>query len=158
MKATSEAKKEPEGKSLSTDLWKGSDLPGNSLDALAALEAARVQGAQAQHHLAKALQRAALEQGVNITRTDVVFEMAAAVGLDMNRFAAAYQSPQTRRLILAEHRMAKERGVRGVPTLVIGNRWMICGLREVSEYREHILECLHRTERAPSRGADQTVH
>jgi predicted DsbA family dithiol-disulfide isomerase len=158
LKAIAEAKREPEGKSLRADLWTGDDLPGSSLDALAALEAARLQGVQAQHQLAKSLQRAALEQGVNVTRPDVIFEMASAVGLDMNRFAPAYQSPQARRLILTEHRLAKDRGVRGVPTIVIGGRWMICGLREVGEYRQHILDCLHRSERTPSRGADQTVH
>ena len=33
-----------------------------------------------------------LEQGVNVTRTDVIFELANRVGLKMNAFAAAFGS------------------------------------------------------------------
>lgn len=152
------AHKEPEGRALTADLWTTGDPPRSSLPALAALEAARLQGASARNALAGALQRAALEQGVNVSRTDVVFELAAAVGLEMNRFSAAFLSPETKRLLLEEHRMARERGVTGVPTVVIGGRWMICGLREVSEYRDHILACLHKVERARSSRADHTLH
>lgn len=152
------AREEPEGRLLSEELWTAGDPPRSSVPALAALEAARLQGASARNALARALQRAALEQGVNVTRPDVVFELAAATGLEMNRFSAAFQSPETRRLILEEHRMAKERGVRGVPTVVIGGRWMICGLREVEEYRDHILGCLHRVERERAARTDHTLH
>ncbi len=46
-----------------------------------------------------------------------------------------------------EH-LARERGVTGVPTLVVAGRWMICGLRETLEYRRYILMCLKKdTER-----------
>jgi predicted DsbA family dithiol-disulfide isomerase len=133
---------DPAARMLSTDLWLGGDPPRTSVPALAALEAARLQGQQARAFLARSMQRAALEQGVNVSRPDVVFELASRVGLAMNEFSAAFRSEETRRLILDEHRDATHRGVRGVPTLVIGGRWMLCGLREVSEYREHILACM----------------
>ncbi|HZI16352.1 MAG TPA: DsbA family protein [Myxococcus sp.] len=133
---------DPAARLLSTDLWLGGDPPRTSVPALAALEAARLQGPQARSFLARSMQRAALEQGVNVSRPDVVFELASRVGLAMNQFSAAFRSEETRRLILDEHRDATNRGVRGVPTLVIGGRWMLCGLREASEYREHILACL----------------
>ena len=159
VKDLGEAKKEPEGGALKEELWTAGDPPRSSIPALAALEAARLQGASARSALSRALQRAALEQGVNVTRPDVVFELAAAVGLEMNRFSAAFQSPETRQLILQEHRIAKERGVRGVPTVVIGGRWMICGLREVAEYRDHILGCLNKVERErSSSGSQHTMH
>jgi predicted DsbA family dithiol-disulfide isomerase len=158
VKDLGEARKEPEGAALSDDLWTAGDPPRSSLPALAALEAAKLQGTGARNALARALQRAALEQGVNVTRPDVVFELASAVGLEMNRFSAAFQSPETRRLILEEHRMARERGVRGVPTVVIGGRWMLCGLREVAEYRDHILGCLHKVERERTAGPHHTLH
>ncbi|MBF5046307.1 DsbA family protein [Simulacricoccus sp. 17bor-14] len=133
---------DPAARLITPELWKGSDAPRSSVPALAALEAARLQGPTARALLARAMQRAALEQGVNVTRNDVIFELASRVGLSMNAFAAAFASPQTRQLVMDEHRLAAGRGVRGVPTLVIGGRWMVCGLREVSEYREHILACL----------------
>ncbi|QSQ11608.1 DsbA family oxidoreductase [Myxococcus landrumensis] len=143
---------------LSTDLWLGGDPPRSSVPALAALEAARLQGPQARAFLARAMQRAALEQGVNVSRTDVVFELASRVGLAMNEFSAAFRSEETRRLILDEHRDATARGVRGVPTLVIGGRWMLCGLRELTEYREHILACMGRVAAPRSGSSERLVH
>ena len=149
---------EPSARLLSTELWLGADPPRSSIPALAALEAAHLQGPQARAHLARAMQKAGLEQGVNVTRTDVIFELASRVGLDMSPFSVAYQSEDTRKLILDEHRLASSRGVRGVPTLVIAGRWMVCGLREVSEYREHILTCLGKLYTPRSGSSERTVH
>ncbi|RKG93526.1 DsbA family oxidoreductase [Corallococcus terminator] len=149
---------EPTAALLSTDLWLGGDPPRSSVPALAALEAARLQGPQARAFLARAMQRAALEQGVNVSRSDVVFELASRVGLSMNQFSAAFRSEETRRLIHDEHRLANSRGVRGVPTLVIGGRWMLCGLRELTEYREHILACLGKVTLPRSGSAERLVH
>ena len=155
------AEADPAARLLSTELWTSSDAPRSSVPALAALEAARLQGPAARTALFRTMQRAALEQGVNVTRTDVIFELANRVGLKMNAFAAAFGSAQTRELVMEEHRLAAGRGVKGVPTLVIGGRWMVCGLREVSEYREHILACLGKLYTAPTRGGlvpERTVH
>ena len=153
------ARLEPEGARLSTELWTGADPPRSSVIALAALEAARLQGRDERAALSRAMQHTALEQGVNVTRTDVVLEIASGLRLDMNRFATAFESPRTRDLVLEEHRLAVGRGVKGVPTLVIGNRWMICGLKEVGEYRENILECVRKNafQRAGD-GNDQLLH
>jgi predicted DsbA family dithiol-disulfide isomerase len=148
---------EPVARLLTTDLWLGGDPPRSSLPGLAALEAAQLQGSQARMFLAKAMQRAALEQGVNVARTDVVFELASRVGLAMNDFSAAFHSEETRRLILDEHRLAASRGVRGVPTLVIAGRWMICGLRDVAEYREHILSCMGKLAAPRSGGSSERI-
>ncbi|WP_163787146.1 DsbA family oxidoreductase [Myxococcus vastator] len=154
------AQREPDAAAhlLSTDLWLGGDPPRTSVPALAALEAARLQGPQARAFLARAMQRAALEQGVNVSRSDVVFELASRVGLAMDEFSAAFRSEETRRLILDEHQDATHRGVRGVPTLVIGGRWMLCGLRELTEYREHILACLGKVSVPRSGSPERVVH
>ncbi|MBI3184501.1 MAG: DsbA family protein [Myxococcales bacterium] len=138
------ARNEAGGEKLSCDLWTTGDPPRSSVSPLAALEAAKLQGSAERVSLWRAMQRAALEQGVNVTRSDVVYELASRLGLNMNRFVAAYQSPETRRLILEEHRLASSRGVRGVPAVVLGGRWMIRGLREVSEYRELVLSCVQK--------------
>ncbi|WP_224368026.1 DsbA family oxidoreductase [Hyalangium versicolor] len=154
------AREEPEAvaRLLTPDLWLGGDPPRSSLPGLAALEAARLQGPQARAYLARAMQRAALEQGVNVSRTDVVFELASRVGLAMNDFSLAFHSEETRRLILDEHRLAAGRGVRGVPTLVIAGRWMICGLRDLAEYREHILTCMGKLAAPRSGSSERIVH
>lgn len=142
------ARQEPEGATLSKELWLAGDPPQSSLPALIALEAARLQGHDARDALATSLQRAALELGLNVARPDVTLELASGLGLDMNRFCAAWSSPQTRKLVMEEHRMASERGVKGVPTLIIGGRWMLSGLRDVREYREHIVACMGKVELA----------
>ena len=149
---------EPAARLLTTELWRGGDAPRSSIPALAALEAARLQSPSARTQLARMMQRAALEQGINVTRTDVIFELASRAGLDMGPFSVAYQSEDTRKLILEEHELASSRGVRGVPTLVIAGRWMVCGLREVSEYREHILACLGKLYTPRPGAADRVVH
>ena len=141
------ARREPEGRELSKDLWMSADPPRSSVPALAALEAARLQGTNVAAQLARCMQRAALQHGLNVARADVALELASSVGLDMNRFSAAWQSPETRKLVLEEHRLASTRGVKGVPTLVIGGRWMLSGLRGTREYRRHILDCLGKFDR-----------
>ena len=154
------AQQEPDAlaRRLSTELWQGEDAPRSSIPALVALEAARLQSPAARGALARAMQGAALEQGVNVTRTDVIFELASRVGLDMNPFSVAYHSEDTRKLILDEHRLAASRGVRSVPTLVISGKWMVSGLREVSEYREHILTCLGKLYTPRAGSSERVVH
>jgi predicted DsbA family dithiol-disulfide isomerase len=150
------ARREPEGSLLTSTLWTQGDAPGSSVDVLTALEAASLQGSTERHAFAKALQRAALEQGVNVTRPDIVFEVASRVGLEMNHFAAAFNAPRTRKLVTDEHRFARARGVVKVPTLVIAGRWMISGLREETEYRRLIVDCISRGS-APATGSTEPV-
>lgn len=152
------AAKEREALPLLPDLWTSGDPPRSSIEPLAALEAARLQGEAARLELQARLRQAALEQGLNVTRPDVVFELAARAGLQMNRFAAAFGSPQTRRLIREEYRLARDRGVRRVPTLVIANRWMISGPRETGEYRDLLLACVGKLERARTPALERLVH
>lgn len=152
------AKREPEGKRLSCELWLGEDPPQSSLSALCALEAARLQGPEARALLFRSMQRAALEVGMNVDRPDVTYELATRVGLEMNRFVPAWQSEGTANLVREEHRVARQRGVKGVPTLVIGGKWMLSGLREVREYREQILACLGRTPHNADPSGERTLH
>jgi predicted DsbA family dithiol-disulfide isomerase len=151
------ARREPEGKLLRPDLWRSSDPPRSSLPALVALEAARLQGPDAQRALAQAMRMAGLEQGVNVTRSDVIYELASRVGLNMNRFSAAFTSPSTHGLVADDHEDAVERGVKGVPTLVMAGRWMVSGLRTLEEYREHVLGCFARKAKTSSGTSGETL-
>lgn len=152
------AGQEREALPLRHELWTSGDPPRSSVEPLAALEAARLQGEAARLALQTRLRHAALEQGLNVTRPDVVFELAARAGLQMNRFAAAFGSPETRRLIREEYGLARSRGVRRVPTLVIASRWMISGLRETGEYRDLLLACVGKLERARTPALERLVH
>lgn len=151
------ASAEPEGMKLSAELWRAQP-PRSSVPAMVAIEAAKLQGEARMQELTRALKNAALIQGVDVTRPDTALEIASRVGLDMNRFAAAFQSESLKKLVLEEHRMAKGRGVKGVPTLVVNGRWMISGLRELSEYRELLYDCLKKAMDRQSGGSERLLH
>jgi len=158
VKDLTSAAREREALPLRPELWTSGDPPRSSMEPLAALEAARLQGEPARLELQMRLRHAALEQGLNVTRPDIVFELAERAGLQMNRFTAAFGSSQTRRLIREEYRLARGRGVRRVPTLVIANRWMVSGLRETGEYRDLLLVCMGKLERSRTPTLERLVH
>jgi predicted DsbA family dithiol-disulfide isomerase len=152
------ARREPEGRRLAPDLWLAADPPRSSIPALAAVESARLESAAVSTALLQSLRSAALEQGINVTHPGVVFELASAVGLNMNRFAAAYESSQTRRFVLQAHRIAAVRGIQRVPTLVIHGRWMLSGLKETKEYKEHLLRCIEKAGRLNEGSEGHLLH
>jgi len=139
-----QARLEPDGCALKIDLWAQDDCPTSSLRPLLGVEAAGLQGEPARSRMVRALQRAALEQGINVSRLDVLLELASAISLDVDRFSIALNTARLRRLLLAERDLARGRGVTGVPTLVVADRWMICGLRDAGEYRRYLQMCIKR--------------
>jgi len=78
LRGVERARQERERLPLNSELWTSGDPPRSSMEPLAAVEAARLQGEPARAELLEALRRAALIDGVNVTRTDVVFELARA--------------------------------------------------------------------------------
>jgi predicted DsbA family dithiol-disulfide isomerase len=152
------ARAEPEGQHLSTEIWDSGDPPRSSISALVAVEAARLQGDELAWEISRLFRKAALERGLNVTRPDVAIELAASLGLNMNRFIAAYGSPQSRRLVLQEHRLAAKRGVKNVPCLVINGRWMLSGLKDADEYRQQILRCMEKAVRSSEGAHGHSLH
>ncbi len=148
---------EPEGQSIRTDLWTGSDPPKSSMPALVALEVARLHGEEQHGRMLRALRQLGLEQGVNVNRSDVLYEVAERLGLPLHGFIAALGSAELRKLILEELRDADSRGVKGAPTVVIADKWMITGLRSVDEYREHLIRCLESSGMSGDAPPDSSV-
>ena len=139
--------KEPEGRGVVADLWTGRDAPVTSLPPLVALEAARVQGEELHDGLLRALRRAAFLRGLNVTRRDVLLEVAGTVGLDETRFLRDLDDPRSFDRLQAGVDDAESMGIRGVPAVIIGDEWMMQGCREVQEYRSVIEKYL--AERTP---------
>ena len=135
---------EPEHLELRSELWRGIDPPQSSLPPLLALEAARQQSRRAEKALAQRLRDTAFRFGVNVTRRDVIFEIAAVTGLAMGRFAAAFDSQATLRAVEQSRLEAIRRGVHAVPAVVIGEEWSMTGVRELHEYREVLLRWCER--------------
>jgi predicted DsbA family dithiol-disulfide isomerase len=130
------ASREPEAAHTRPDLlWLSPDPPLSSVPALTALAAARLQGAAREHALRDAMREAALVRGINVTRTDVLYELADAAGLDVDRFAGALSAPATERRVRSAYLDALEKGVERAPALVVADEWLVAGLRPAKEYR-----------------------
>jgi predicted DsbA family dithiol-disulfide isomerase len=129
------AAREPEARGTVPDLWLSADPPLSSLPVLAALFAARLQGAAREGALLDAVREAALFRGVNPARPDVLFELAERAGLDLSRFAAALAAPGTERRVREAYEETVASGVGGAPALVIGDEWLVAGARSAREYR-----------------------
>lgn len=129
------ASKEPEAAHTRPDLWLSADAPLSSVPALTALAAARLQGAVREAALRDAMREAALVRGINVTRTDVLYELAGAAGLDVGRFAGALSAPATERRVLDVYLEALDKGVERPPALVIADEWLVVGTRAAKEYR-----------------------
>lgn len=145
------AARAPECAGYQTGLWLGGDPPLSTLPPLLALEAALLQGPAAQARLFDKLRAAAFRDGVNISRSDVLFECASAVGLDLPRFGAAFESPVTARSVELSHRDAFAHGIRALPAVVIGDEWLLTGVRELDEYREALGSWVERFTLQPPR-------
>ncbi len=130
------AAREPEGRGLCGELWRSPDPPESSLAPLAALEAAGPQGPLAARRLRRALQEAALLRGVNVARTHTLLEIAGRAGLDVERFAAQLRRRRCAERVRDSHRDAVDRGIEEVPALVVGDEWLVVGLRDTDEYRD----------------------
>lgn len=135
VRAARKAAREPEAAGTTPDLWLGRDPPHTTLPALAAVVAARLQGAAREAALRDALRDAALYRGLDATRRDVLLELATAAGLDVARFDAALSAPATERRVLETFDEALAMGVQAAPALVVGDEWLVAGPRTAAEYR-----------------------
>jgi predicted DsbA family dithiol-disulfide isomerase len=130
------AAREPDAPPFSQELWTGAGpLSSSSAPALVALAAARLQGQPEELKLREALRHAALVSGVDVSRTDVIVEIAARAGLDMASFVPALRAGATERSVRAEIDAAVDLGVEVGPALVINDDWLASGLRSFRDYR-----------------------
>jgi predicted DsbA family dithiol-disulfide isomerase len=134
VRAARKAAREPEAAGTTPELWLARDPPHSTLPALAALVAARLQGAAREDALRAALRDAALVRGIDATRRDVLIELATAAGLDVARFDTALSAPATERRVLESFDEAMGKGIETAPALVVGDEWLVAGPRTVEEY------------------------
>jgi len=130
------AAREPDAPPLSPALWSDAGIaPLGSAPALIAVAAARLGGDAAAEHLRAVLREAALVEGIDVSRRDVIIELAARAGLNLARFLPALEASATERALLDEIGRARELGVDRGPALVIDDDWLVRGLRSLRDYR-----------------------
>ena len=134
-RAARRAAREPEVSGSIPDLWLSPDAPLSSVPVLAALAAARLQGAHREAAFRAAVRQAAFYRGLNVSRSDVLLELADRAGLDLAAFAAVLASPWAELRVQRAMEAALERGVEEVPSLVIGEEWLVVGTRRTADYR-----------------------
>jgi predicted DsbA family dithiol-disulfide isomerase len=133
-RAARSAAREPEAARTTPDIWLSRDPPLTTVPVLTALAAARLQGTAHEDALRTAILEAGLVRGINVTRRDVLYELAGTSGLDVARFAGAFAAPATERHVLDVFEDAVDKGVQGAPALVIGDEWLVLGPRTAVEY------------------------
>lgn len=137
MRALRKVAKEKDGQGIVTDLWKVTDPPRSSLPPLIALEAARiVGGVGSRDRLLQSMRRAAFTAGLNISRDDILIELAEQCRIDVGRFSTALRSAGTRRLVTDAYEDALSHGIEATPAIVVGGEWLLTGARTVEDYRE----------------------
>ncbi len=150
------AAREPDAPPFSTAVWAENAVgPQGSLPALLAVAAARIQGAHAERALREALRDTALVAGIDVSRRDVIVEVAARAGLDLARFVPALEAPGTERALRDDIDDARDRGIVTTPALVIGEDWLVSGARSLREYRLVLKRYL--ADRAGTR-VEHTIH
>lgn len=79
----------------------------------------------------------------NIGDTQVLAEIAASVGIDPKHFKERLKDEELRAEVLGEELSAQQTGIRGVPAMIIDNRYLLSGaqpkgklIRLFEEYRQ----------------------
>jgi predicted DsbA family dithiol-disulfide isomerase len=140
----------PDRRELESEIWlaalqeadatfapfKGGDWPTTTLPAFEAAWCANQQGEAIGHDFDLRIRRAFFAEGRNIGRRDVMRELAAEAGLDLEQFNDMFDRGDARQAVLAEGRLGKEQyRVRGTPTLMSADGWK---LRHPLAYPHHL--------------------
>lgn len=111
----------------------------NGLPGAIACKAAEAQGGQAAHwDMFDRVQHAHLTENRNVASADVLRDVAADIGLAMDAFDAAFESPRTRQAVRTDQAFAREMAVRSVPTLIFDGRCMVSGAQTLDALRSHV--------------------
>ncbi len=140
-------KREIDAPRMVAEPWLSGGLHGSGLMAMAAVEAAFFQGPRAGRDLDHALRGALFEQGLDVSRREVILDVASALqeqGLDLARLRRDLRSAsekQWKERLLDRRNDARIRGVSDAPALQVGQRLMV-GLHDAETYVEAIVETI----------------
>ncbi|WP_205760704.1 DsbA family oxidoreductase [Acidianus sulfidivorans] len=84
--------------------------------------------------------------GEDITSDDVLIEIAKEVGLDVEKFKQDYKSKKAKLAVIEDEEEAHAMGIRGVPAIVINDKWLIRGVQSEDYYRQVIEDLLKNGE------------
>ena len=114
---------------------KNNNTLANSHQSLKANEFAKKYSKQDEFHIA--IFKAYFEDGKNIGNMEVVLKIGEKVGLDKEKLKTYIESEEAERAIEASSNEARELGITGVPTFIIGDK-MIVGAQSYKVLKEAI--------------------
>jgi len=118
-------------------VWSSEEpAPSHSVPPQVALKAAARQGAFDAYHLA--VMDAYFWDNRDVTATDTLIDVAVRLGLDRACFETDLRDPSLEAEVLREYTEALERGISGVPTVVVDDEWQIPGAQDLVFYRRVI--------------------
>ena len=126
--------------------WKSGPYPTWGMPALKASKAAALQGREKWRRFHLAVMKAFYTDGRDISRENVLEQIAEEQGLIMDEFVKECKNPKWEKLVYEETERAQEIfGIRSIPTVVVQNRFLVEGIVPVSHYKK-VMEEVKRTE------------
>ena len=107
--------------------------PSHSVPANVAVKAAARQGAFRLYHLA--VMDAYFWENRNVTDSQTLIDVAAACGLEVERFTADLFDAELEREVVRDYQEALARGITAVPTVVVDDEWELPGAQDLEFYR-----------------------
>jgi predicted DsbA family dithiol-disulfide isomerase len=127
--------------SITFNQWSGDhEPPSHSLPSAVAGKVAATFGPEAYQDFHLAVMAAYFTDNRTISDWDVLVDVATGVGIDGDEFARRRGLSEEGLVgeIVTEHNEAVGAGISGVPALVVGERYLVPGAVEVSQYHEVI--------------------
>ena len=118
--------------------------PTHSIPPNVALKAAAELGHFDEYHLA--VMDAYFYQNRNVTDAANLIDIATTVGIDGGEFERLLHDENLTRAVVADYNEAREQGVTGVPTVVLGEGFAIPGAQDLALYRRIIDKSLANAE------------
>lgn len=110
--------------------------PSHSVPPNVAVKAAARQGAFERYHLA--LMHAYFWENRDVSAMTTQMDVAAACGLDVDKFVADARDIELEREVIADYQEAIARGITAVPTVVVDDEWQLSGAQDLVFYRRMI--------------------
>ena len=114
------------------------------MPALRASKAAALQGRKKWRRFHLEVMKAFFTDGRDISRQDVLEQIAEEQELIMDEFVKEYKDPKWEKLVYEETNRAQEIfSIRSIPTVVVQNRFLVLGIVPLSHYN-HVIEEVRR--------------
>ncbi|AWS00183.1 DsbA family oxidoreductase [Metallosphaera hakonensis] len=78
-------------------------------------------------------------EGENVNDDQVLISIAEEIGLDVERFKRDFKSKEAKLAVIQDEEEAKAMGIKGVPALLVNEKWLIRGVQS-EEYLKQVID------------------